>query len=810
MYYSAVSILAGAILLIENQDILRGEGGVFEKPVWNAYRKFLIAVMAYYITDILWGFLEMRNEPQLLFVNTTAYFIAMGIGVLSFAKFAAAYPEDSTSFGRVLEYVGGVLAGFIVVLSLANIFVPVLFTVDADCVYRALPLRYFILVCQILLFLLISIFAAVGPGQNSPKEKRYRALALSGLVMAVFLFLQIWFTNYPLYAAAYLFGTCIIHAFAASEEKEEYRKGMEEAEKACSLNRATASLLDNMPAMAFTKDAKSGVYLTCNQAFADFAHKESPSDVIGSADSEIFDRETAAHFEADDRIALSMEEPFIFYEDVTDADGNRRDMQTTRLKYRSTDGELCLLGMSEDVTDLVRIQRGNAMTKETYEKAKSTGIMFTHIAQALARGYTDLFYVNLDSEEFVTYCYEESGGLVETRRGWHFFEMCRLEIEKRVHPDDRTAVKNALDRKTLIRALDRNETFVMTHRFLTDDGVRYYTMRASRMKDDDRFIVIGLTDVDDQMRQRRAAMRAAEEQIAYTRISALTGNYLALYVVDPATDRYREFSADESFSRLSKVQAGMDFFEMIRESARTHNYPDDLNRFLAVFTRENVMAEIGRRGIFVLSYRLMKDGVPIYVQIKAALLEENEGRRLIVGINDVDDEVKQEEEYIRHISEARMSASIDALTGVKNRHAYLEAEDRLNNQIANRRGTEFGVVLLDVNDLKRINDTLGHSAGDQYIRDACKIICDTFKRSPVFRVGGDEFAVIAQGSDYASIEELVGRMNDRNAKAIHEGGIVIACGMAKYDGDESVESVFERADQSMYKNKSELKTRGSA
>jgi hypothetical protein len=78
-----------------------------------------------------------------------------------------------------------------------------------------------------------------------------------------------------------------------------------------------------MPAMSFYKDAQTGVYLACNQAFAEYANKKSPSGVTGLTDSEIFDAETAKHFAEYDQKALSMEEPYIFFEDVPDAAGNQ-------------------------------------------------------------------------------------------------------------------------------------------------------------------------------------------------------------------------------------------------------------------------------------------------------------------------------------------------------------------------------------------------------------------------------------------------------------------------------------------------------
>ena len=129
----------------------------------------------------------------------------------------------------------------------------------------------------------------------------------------------------------------------------------------------------------------------------------------------------------------------------------------------------------------------------------------------------------------------------------------------------------------------------------------------------------------------------------------------------------------------------------------------------------------------------------------------------------------------------------------------------MDSRIAEHSQPPFAIVMMDVNDLKKVNDTAGHQAGDQYLREACKTICDTFKHSPVFRVGGDEFAVICQGSDYECMDELLGKMRDHNGNASRAGGIMIACGMARFGDDECVASVLERADHNMYENKKALK-----
>ncbi len=806
MYYSAIGLLAVLILLIENQDILLKRNDSFNKPAWQVYRCFLFSVLGYYITDILWGIIEDRKMAGLLFADTTLYFIAMAAGIVFWSLYVVAYLEEKTFFGKLLISTGYTVASMVIILTVVNIFRPVLFTVDRDCVYKALGVRYVALVCQILILLLISVYAFTSMRQHDKKVHRYRTVAFFGLIMALFLTAQIWFPLLPLYSIAYMLGTCLLRAFVIGDEKEEYRNALQEAEKIKEMEQSISALLDNMPALSFSKDAESGVYLACNQAFAEYAHKDDPEGVIGLTDYQIFDEKTADHFAEDDRMALSMDTPYIFFEDVPDATGNQRQFQTTKLKFIDAAGRLCTLGMCQDVTDLVRIQRENATTKEAYEKARDNGIMFNHIAQALNRGYADFYYVNTETGEYIEYHTDnDSGMLTEARRGSDFFESCKKEVNTFVYLEDRDVFLKGMDRDNLLSALDSNKSFFMTYRLITENGPSYVRMKVSRMEDDDRFIVIGVTDVDEEMKQRRAAERAEEEHIAYARINALAGDFLCVYVVVPETGRYREFSVSDGFRSFDIPASGMDFFEVSRENANDVVYPEDVDRFLSVFTRDGVISEIEKHGIFAMTYRLLIGGRPNYVQLKAAMVDEKDGRRLIVGLNDIDVLVRREEEYAKRLAQAQSKASIDALTGVKNKHAYLDEEERLDRLIREELEPDFAIVILDVNDLKKINDTEGHKAGDQVIREACGIICEIFKHSPVFRIGGDEFAVIVKGKDYSVADRLIARMEEHNEEAIRNGGIVIACGMSKFINDGCVAEVFERADISMYENKNSLK-----
>ena len=581
---------------------------------------------------------------------------------------------------------------------------------------------------------------------------------------------------------------------------------LEKAEQIADLQQTISSLLDNMPGIYLTKDAKTGEYLACNQMFADYIHKKDPSAVLGLKASDVFDEEQTARFAEDDKMVLSMDEPLVYYDNMKDVFGNNVNVKAIKQKYTDANGRLCILAIFQDISDSLRISRDKASTKESYEKARSNGLIFTHIAQALAQGFKYLFYIDINTEEFIEYRSDEKdGSLTEVRRGWHFFEEGQDAAEVNVYAEDRDEVIRAMERKTLEAELDKNNIFMMTYRMITDGQPRYVNMKVTRMHDDERFIILSITDIDEQMRSRQAAQRMLEEQTAYSRVSALAGEFLCIYIVVPETGRYRKYSSTDGFEAVNMPAEGEKFFSVLREKIIGQVYSEDQNRVFTALTMENAVNEVANNGIFTLSYRLMMNEEARYVQLKAALVEEHDGERLVVGINDIDAQVRQEEEYSRRLAQARIEANIDALTGVKNRNAYRVYEERLNAQIEMNRAPDFAITILDVNDLKKVNDTQGHKAGDQFIRDACAIICTTFKRSPVFRVGGDEFAVLSHGDDYARIDELIQMMNDRNAEAVANGGIVIALGMARYEHDDKVAHVYERADQKMYENKSDLK-----
>ncbi len=172
-------------------------------------------------------------------------------------------------------------------------------------------------------------------------------------------------------------------------------------------------------------------------------------------------------------------------------------------------------------------------------------------------------------------------------------------------------------------------------------------------------------------------------------------------------------------------------------------------------------------------------------------------------------ELLSSQQYADAMSEL---ATRDPLTGVNNKRAFNEKLASLDRQLAEGE-REFGMVMIDLNNLKQINDSHGHDKGDISIRKICGIICDVFDHSPVYRIGGDEFVVVLKGRDYRNAAELAEQFRARvralsgDSRLEPWNRVSAAIGCALYNAalDSGAKSVLTRADREMYTNKASMK-----
>ena len=166
----------------------------------------------------------------------------------------------------------------------------------------------------------------------------------------------------------------------------------------------------------------------------------------------------------------------------------------------------------------------------------------------------------------------------------------------------------------------------------------------------------------------------------------------------------------------------------------------------------------------------------------------------------------KEHEKLQHLLAYR-----DSLTGLRNTNSYWTWITDFDKEIETKE-IVFGVLVFDINYLKETNDRYGHDVGNKLIVCAAQVISDIFKRSPVFRIGGDEFLVILQNRDLDDLEELYKNFDEEcMTKSVETDKesipVSIAKGFARYDSkkDTCFIDVFNRADDAMYENKREIK-----
>lgn len=161
------------------------------------------------------------------------------------------------------------------------------------------------------------------------------------------------------------------------------------------------------------------------------------------------------------------------------------------------------------------------------------------------------------------------------------------------------------------------------------------------------------------------------------------------------------------------------------------------------------------------------------------------------------------------IATAKQDAITDILTGVTNRKGFMM---RLNNAINNSNITKkpFVLVMLDLNDFKRINDTFGHQIGDYILQKVTKIMQDKIRDNDIIcRYGGDEFAVILENTNPETASEIIDRLNNGLSEFIISNGtrLSFSAGMAIYPDDtRDIHALIKIADQRMYSCKRKVST----
>jgi diguanylate cyclase (GGDEF)-like protein/PAS domain S-box-containing protein len=283
-----------------------------------------------------------------------------------------------------------------------------------------------------------------------------------------------------------------------------------------------------------------------------------------------------------------------------------------------------------------------------------------------------------------------------------------------VHPDDRPAVES----KTFVDIPGKGPSYSGTYRIIRADTgeVRWIASNARIILDENRRPVrkIGMIQDVTQGKLSEDALRATEERL---RLAMQAGRMFA-WEHDLVTDYV---TRSENSVELLGVGSGplSEFLERVR--------PEDR------LARENFIGKINTSGSDTMEFQYhLPDGRTLWLASRG----ERAGPNRVVGVSfDITDRKAAEEEVWR-------TANHDSLTGLPNRVLFQRCLEQALSA-ARQRGTSVSLLLIDLDDFKDVNDTLGHDAGDTLLREtAIRLSMMVREQDMVARLGGDEFAVL--------------------------------------------------------------------
>ena len=291
---------------------------------------------------------------------------------------------------------------------------------------------------------------------------------------------------------------------------------------------------------------------------------------------------------------------------------------------------------------------------------------------------------------FFIYKAEQPGELVYANRPVFDIYGCRDLEEFRqltgftfrgmVHPEDYERINDSIAEQ-----ISKNEDQMdyAEYRILRKDGAIRWVDDFGHYLETEAYggiytvFISDITEKKEQIESDKATHRAAynelsdsfrkahAESITFGRIAqALAADYFCLYVVDPDTDAFVEYTSHKDYEALGIEKSGNDFFATSRKNMERLIYPEDRDRFMAIFIRDRVLSILKQDGIFTTKYRLMIDGEPVYFSLKATLLEDENGSHMIIGVNNIDAQMRREEDYRQKMAEAKTSAKNDFLANM--------------------------------------------------------------------------------------------------------------------------------------------------
>ena len=313
-------------------------------------------------------------------------------------------------------------------------------------------------------------------------------------------------------------------------------------------------------------------------------------------------------------------------------------------------------------------------TRDEGNTAGSAGEnIFSHIAESLAGQYGMIYYIDTETDNYFEFTsaaeYKEFSIMPE---GSDFFGYAQRNVCLISHPSDRERLFNALDKQTMLKNLEEKGSYTMTYRLLLSKGSGYTRMNVFWAKDR-KHIIMAVQNIDDEIEREKELKKMAEKNAIFSQIAeSLANQYDTIYYVNTLTDHYLEFTSTDVYKDLDVRPSGDDFFADSITHVDSVIYPEDREGVHRVLTKDTLLRMLQGKRMITHTYRLLIGGSVLYTRMSIIWATDN--KHLIIGITNIDKEVRREMEMQEQLLVANEKAYRDELTGVKNKSSFREYE----------------------------------------------------------------------------------------------------------------------------------------
>ncbi len=615
-----------------------------------------------------------------------------------------------------------------------------------------------------------------------------------------------------------------------------------QAEKKLALERnVLRTVTDNIPDSIFAKDTE-GRYLLANKAFATLHGMKSPDELLGKTAFDLFPKDRAVALHTDDlQVMRSGGASMETERTAVDAEGNVKSLQTTKVP---------LIDKSEKVVGIVGLHRDITRRKEAEQKLRQSEANLAAAQRIAHFGSVELDLVDLEEPEknpvrwsdevFRIFGYEP--GVVEPSRR-AFFRI--------VHPDEKDEVRESLD-----YALKEAKPYTVDFRIIRPDGAERNIHERGDIIFDPKThkplkLIGSVQDVTDRV-QAEIQLHDANQELAEKvqeleqrtkEINLLSEMGSRLQSCNIATEAYVEISnaAEKLFPKWSgalcitsasrttvetvsnwgkgghgeRVFAPDDCWALRRgqpQSFRSGEKASACRHIDQEEVTESLCVPFMAQGEALGIVSLQMSRNPEHQEPASRSTGEAERRLATV----LAEQVALALGNLKLRESLRNQSICDPLTGLFNRRYMEESLDREFSR-ANRNKSCVAIVMMDLDNFKRFNDTFGHQAGDTLLRT----LGDLLKRSTrgqdiACRYGGEEFALVLTDSNLAGALQRCENLRQQVKQLTVEyagqllGAVSVSMGVAIFpDHGTTMGDVLRASDQALYSAKREGRDRVS-